>query len=281
MAVHDTAALSSAMGETSARQDIWMWLYLQFFEDARFAPETCNGHTMKAVISGYVSDRPEHAESTLKEAKDLSMLPDDLLSWITDDDRQLAYLLPLVKGETGANLDMYVRLTGRALLIAHLDIWETDLLSKARQLSRMEATWKRQQGTDKYFEWFQDKKDGQARCLYAREWIEKNARDVAWRSVDIIQDFEGLLMFFDRSELRDREIKDITQSIKRSWHGKKTASMRVDKKQFNFVLPLETVANLDTLAKANRMKRAEMLQALIEHETAKGTIFGNKLVPKF
>lgn len=281
MALHDTAALTSAMGKTSNREDIWIWLYFQRTESPGFAPETCNGHTMKSVISAHLSDRYERAESTLKEAKDRLMLPDDHLSWISDDSRQLAYLLRLVKNETNDNLDAFVRLSGRELLIAYLDIWDTDLVNKARTVSRMEVKWKRQKDFDKYFEWFHDKKDGQARCVYAREWIQKNARDVAWQSLDGIQDLEGLLMFFDKSDLRDREIKDITQGIKRSWNGKKTASLRVDKKQFNFVLHLESVTNLEALAKANRMKRDEMLEALIKHEFTKGTIFGSKQVAKF
>lgn len=114
--------------------------------------------------------------------------------------------------------------------------------------------------------WFEDNKEGAERCRFAWEWLQKD-RTLAWRIPPCFESYIELVMYFDSIDLRERELKDIAQSIRRSWNRQRYLEKLKGKKQYNFILSEETVELLDELARASGLKRPQVLERLIKAET--------------
>ncbi|HCF7342797.1 hypothetical protein [Pseudomonas aeruginosa] len=254
-----------------ARYSIWLWLYLQYCEKANFAPETCCSSEMQKVTSGYFDGRPDFIAGDISTMMVRWLAPTEHLAWISEDDRQIRWLLPRLEEITKlSELRALPRLLGRELLVGMIDLWNEDLSEKIKQLQWLHDDWLRHKARDSQLKWFKEKKEGTDRCQYAWSWLQKNDEWLLSRRSHPFENYQDLLIFFDSKDLRERERKDIVQSIRQSWNRQKYLERLEDRKQYNFILSNRTIDLLDKMVTEHGMKRPELLELLVEQESERG-----------
>lgn len=266
-------ALSEPLNDTvrNARHDIWLWLYLSTHENATFAPNTCNGLTMRDEIASFLK-RNSHILKHIAPAKDKFLIPDESLTWIGAEERQCQWILGLIKKNTILRLPMVLaHLNIREQLIALIDTWDIDLEEKALDIESLRKEWLRHKAADSAFEWFEDKKEGAKRCACAWEWLEKNKRTL-FKNPTPVSNYNELLMHFDDANLGRNEQKAIIKEIKKRWSRQQLDERNPDKKQFNVMLPITVIAQIDELANKHDRKRAEIVEILIQMEADSGSL---------
>lgn len=247
------------------RHDIWLWLYLDYYREARLDLKTCNGLTMRDEIARSLKDQ-KLFQPRIPQEKDRLLLPKEKLEWITEDERQYRWLLREIEQMTGLRLPRgLVHLTGRDRLIAMIDLWDVDLAEKASEVELLHRAWLRHKAKDSEFEWFADNKDGEKRCACAWEWLQKNYLTPFSRQPPI-SNHQELLMFFDQEDIGRNERTAMIREIKRRWSRKQFDERTADKKQVNVMLSKTVIAQLDALAKAHGMKRAQVIENLVRME---------------
>jgi hypothetical protein len=248
------------------RHDIWLWLCLYLYEKLELDRNTCNGTTMREVIARSLS-RDRRLIKLINPMKDKFLVPDNRLSWISNNERQCHWLHPRINDLTGRILPRgLVHLTEQSRLIAMLDLWDIDIEAKAREIEELRDQWIRHTAQDSQFEWFTDKKDGIKRCICAWEWIQNNHLLSSSRQPPI-SNYKELLMFFDQAELGDNEQKAMIQQIMRRWNRQQLDVRNPDKKQFNVMLPITVIDQIDELANKYDLKRAKVVEILIQLES--------------
>jgi hypothetical protein len=251
------------------RLDVWMWLYLYIYKEFDLERSTCNSETMRNEIA-YALTRHPNLVSRIQTERDRFLLRDDLLAWITKDERQYHWLLPRIDDLTGCTFPRrLVHLTGRSELIAMLDVWRVNIEEKADEVRHLHKDWRRHTALDSQFEWFADKKEGAKRCVCAWEWLEKNHRSLLSRQLPI-SNHKELLMFFDRAQLGPHEQKAMIQEIKRRWNRQQFDERNADKKQVNVMLSKTVIAQPGALAETHGLKRAQIIEALVSMESDAG-----------
>lgn len=258
--------------KTNTRSDIWLWLHLTLQEEANLDPDSCNGLTMRSEIISYLR-KSNYLPHQINADKDRYLLPDSVLNWITEDERQCHWLEKRLLARDNSRLtSRLVHLRGKNLIIANIDIWDIDLSTKEVEIKKLRIDWFRHIAKDINFEWFTDKKEGNRRCECAREWLEKN-KHTKFTQLPIISNYNELLMHFD-NEYPDTIVqKTIIGKIKKQWNKKQFDERTPEKGQYNFRLEKLVVAQLDTLAKKQGIKRAQILETLItrEYEASEGS----------
>lgn len=251
------------------RLDIWIWLCLYIHAELDLERSTCNGETMRDEIAYALTRHPDLVSGIPTEI-DRFLLRDDLLSWITNDERQYHWLLPRIDDLTGCKFPRrLVHLTGRSELIAMIDVWRVNIEEKATEVKLLHQDWRRHIALDNQFEWFADKKEGSKRCICAWEWLKKNHLSLLSRQLPV-SNYKELLMFFDRAKLGPHEQKAIIREIKKRWSRQQFDERNADKKQVNVMLSTDVTAQLDMLAKQHDMKRAQVIETLVRMETDAG-----------
>lgn len=251
------------------RHDVWLWLYLYCVKRIDLLPETCNGHSMRDEIADKLASLPRIV-SRLNALKDQYLVPDDHLAWITNEERQQAWLWrELNRNEVMHLPASLVHLTGRDEVIARLDIWDVDLGRKTRTINTLHRDWLRHTERDADFEWFKDKKEGEARCSCAWQWLKNKRSDLCSERVPFTS-YTELLIFFDRVQLEPYEQKDVLKKVMQDWARKQHNERNKDSKQVNVMLTMHTISQLDRLAKQHGMSRAKVVAKLIGKESELG-----------
>lgn len=251
------------------RHDIWLWLHLDYYKAARLDPTTCNGLTMREEIARALKDQ-KFFQSRIPQEKDRFLLPHEKLEWIAEDERQYRWLLREIGQMTDLRLPRgLVHLTGRDRLIAMIDLWDVDLAEKASETELLQRDWLRHKAKDSEFEWFADKRDGEKRCACAWEWLEKKYLSPLSRQAPI-SNHQELLMFFDQEDIGRNERTAMIREIKRRWSRKQFDERAADKKQVNVILSKIVIAQLDALAEAHGLKRAQIIENLVRMEADAG-----------
>ena len=251
------------------RHDIWLWLHLYYHKEARLDVRTCNGLTMRDEIARALRGR-RFIQSLIPQEKDRLLLPDEKLEWIEEDERQHRWLIREIEKMSDLRLPLsLVHLTGRDRLIGMIDLWDVDISEKASEVEHLHQDWLRHKAKDSEFEWFTDKKESEKRCVCAWEWLKKNHLSPRSRQTPI-SNYQELLMFFDQGDVGRHERTAILREIKRRWSRKQFDERAADKKQVNVILSKTVIAQLDALAKAHGLKRAQIIENLVRMETDAG-----------
>ncbi|BAT67300.1 hypothetical protein [Pseudomonas aeruginosa] len=251
------------------RHDIWLWLYLDYYREARLDLKTCNGLTMRDEIARSLKDQ-KLFQSRIPREKDRLLLPNEKLEWIAEDERQYRWLLREIEQMTDLRLPRgLVHLTGRDRLIAMIDLWDVDLAEKASEVELLHRDWLRHKAKDSEFEWFADKKEGEKRCACAWEWLKKKYLSPISRQAPI-SNHQELLMFFDQEDIGRNERTAMIREIKRRWSRKQFDERAADKKQVNIMLSKAVIAQLDALAEKHGLKRAQVIESLVRMEVDAG-----------
>lgn len=272
------ARLAERLGipKISRRQQIWLWLWLnsgnRVAADALPPFESCGGGTMPEAILNTLDMTPGIRSAKIKEAMDAHLLPEEQLTWITEDARQLSWLLRRLRGEFDYLSREIVHLTAQEGLIARLDLSDDALAEKQRLMANLHQDWRAQVARDSDFDWFLNKKEEVERCKCAWEWLEKrhlHPRHFRQR----FDTYQGLLLFFDQENLSRAEQQDIIRKIKRQWSNHQRDVRHSDCKQVNVMLPIATISKLDHLVKEHGMSRAKIVAKLIDDEAETGVYF--------
>lgn len=251
------------------RHDIWLWLYLYHYKEARLDRRTCNGLTMRDEIARSLKDQ-KLLQSRIPRKKDLLLLPNEKLEWIAEDERQYRWLLREIEQMTDLRLPRgLIHLTGRDRLIAMIDLWNVNLAEKASEVELLHRDWLRHKAKDSEFEWFADRKEGEKRCTCAWEWLEKKYLSPLSRQAPI-SNHQELLMFFDQEDIGRSERTAMIREIKRRWSRKQFDERTADKKQVNIMLSKAVIAQLDALAEKHGLKRAQVIESLVRMEVEAG-----------
>lgn len=276
----DQNALHLMLGDETqhARFSIWLWLYLQYHEGADFAPEGCSSPEMQGATSGYLETRSDIVVGDITAKMVRLLVKDEHLAWISNEDRQTRWLLPRLEEITNlSELGALPNLLGRDLLVGMIDLWDEDLTKKIKQLQWLHDDWLRHKALDQQFKWFEERKEGTDRCKFAWNWIQKNEKQLLFRRPHLFGNHQELLVFFDATDLRERERKDIVQSIRQSWNRQKYLERLEGKKQYNFILSNKIIDLLDALAEANGLKRPQVLEMLVKAEARQGAYLPERL----
>lgn len=257
------------MRKVSRRQEIWLWLYLALRVRTDLPPESCGGITMREEILKALSGNPRFRGEAIRQEMDKQLLPDDRLSWITEDERQLSWLLRHLPREVKSLPRGLVQLTDREHLIAKLDTWDAYMVGKTNLIEDLRQNWARHAARDSDFDWFRDRKTEAERCKCAWEWLEKQYLHPSHRR-ERIDSYQALLMFFDREDLVREKQQDMIKKIKQRWSRQQLDVRNPDSKQVNVTLAAETINQLDRLAKRHGLSRAKIVAKLIGKESELG-----------
>jgi len=251
------------------RHDVWLWLFLYYYREARLDLGTCNGLTMRDEIARALRGE-RFFQSRIPRQKDRFLLPNEKLDWIKEDERQYRWLIREIEQMTDRRLHRgLVHLTGRDRLIAMVDLWDVDIAEKASQVDDLHRDWRRHKAKDVEFEWFADKKESEKRCACAWEWLEKKHLSPLSRQAPISNHHE-LLMFFDHANVGRYERAAMIREIKKRWARKQFDERAADKKQVNVMLSKAVIAQLDALAETHGVKRAQIIENLVRMEADAG-----------
>ncbi|WP_145250778.1 hypothetical protein [Pseudomonas oryzihabitans] len=266
--------LEKALGTSrqNSRREIWLWLYLHLEKGLDLPLHTCNGETMREEIVKALKSL-EFIYPPLALERDKYLLPDEALSWIGNDERQVLWLTRAVENLRGLRPPLRsTRLTGKDYLIGIIDLWKIDIAAKERKLKNLHSEWRTHQAKDVELEWFSDKKESSKRCICAWEWLEKNYLPMP-RFQMPIDNYQELLIFFDKINVSPYERKAIIRDIKKRWSKKQFDERTADKKQVNLLLSKETISQLEALSRKHDLKRTQVVEALVAMETEVSLLF--------
>lgn len=261
--------------KTTRRQEIWLWLHLYYERIGELLPKSCGGLSMQGDILDTLSRATYLRSDEIKTEIDQQLVPDEQLSWITEDERQLSWLRRHLPREVQDLPWRLVHLTDREHLIARLDIWDADpaykadLADKADLIKNLHQDWNRHTARDSDFDWFRERKTEAERCKCAWEWLEKKYLHPTHRR-ERIDSYQTLLMFFDREDLTREKQQDMVKKIKQRWNRQQLDVRNPESKQVNVMLTAETINQLDRLAKQHGLSRVKVVAKLIDKESDQG-----------
>lgn len=225
---------------------------------------------MRQMIARHLQGNPGHKKDILAR-RDWFMVPEGELAWISDEKRQCGWLFERLQKITGENLASdFANIQGRDLLVAMLDIWGDPLKKKIAEIRRIKEWWVWHKKCDIQFKWFTDKNEGDKRCCFASDWLQRNDWYLA-QSMEPFENYAELLLCFDKKDLNQAELKLLLMNIRRGWNRQNSRERQVGKKQYNFILSNKVVECLDKLAEDHTLRRAQVLELLIKKEFEKGT----------
>lgn len=262
MAVQLKDQLARLLGETkyNPRHDIWLWLYLAT-NGAPFPLGKTKISSMRDTMAIYIVGHPQILEQ-IKDRRNRQLLPEKNLEWINEGKRQIEWLNARIHEHINSGFMPPPGLLGKDLLIATIDLWNTDITQKKLALSDLEKRWNEHKKGDKPLKWF---KDENQKCTLAWEWLSKNATSETYLRSSF-DNYEDLLIFFDQSKLiQDQKILYI-EKIKRRWSQQKYREKMTGKQQYNFILSDQAISQLDKIAEANNLKRTQVLEVLLQME---------------
>ncbi|MAD00836.1 MAG: hypothetical protein CMK76_13300 [Pseudomonadales bacterium] len=276
MAVRRGDALTKALGASQAnrRFSIWLWFYLQD-GNALFAQHEFGSAAMRDRMAEFINSTPGSRQEIVS-ASARFLLPDECLTWISNDDRQHQWLIRKILNMTQkAHEPAPTRLVGREHVVAMIDVWATDLSTKQDAVKALERDWNEHKKQDHIFRWFRDT-DSAQRCTLAWEWLCKNDPILTAFS-SVIGSYDELLKFFDSTSFSPDEKRLRVDAIKKRWSQQTYRKKQKGKKQYNFILSDKTARLLDELAKAHDLKRPQILEILIQMEATRGVYIAEKM----
>ena len=204
------------------------------------------------------------------------ILPIEKLEWIKDDVRQINWLLDYVSKMWNVIFHpIPPSLFGKELLMAKIDFYELDLIYKVSAIERMRDDLNEYLKGDIIFKWFKCEEEA-ARCAYAWDWLVKHKPRETYGK-DAITSHVELLRFYDMIGVNAAQKELDVKKIKKNWNQQKGRANQKDRKQYNFPLTHQALADLDKLAKRYEVSRPQIIEALIKMEAAQGYYLPQKV----
>ncbi|NWB64204.1 hypothetical protein [Pseudomonas sp. F1002] len=260
--------------EVDRRLTVWLWINLRLqYPQVNFGELESSG--VRDRMAAFITETP-WLKINIEQQKNALFLTDASLQWITDDTRQLKWVLQRVSERAGFHShNLLQNLTGRELVIATIDIWAIELMQKANEIINISNLWNQHKQSDYIFRWFINPEESEKYQL-AWELISKKTPFLTAYK-EPFNNYQELLIFFDLTNFREAEKTICVDSIKKRWSQNKYREKNTGKKQYNFLLSDKSINILDKLAATHELKRAKILEILIQMESEKGIYIAEKL----
>lgn len=260
--------------DTDKRFTNWLWLYLK-----KLIPSSNLGDfgsfttkdRMAEVITSHNGIRQK-----IESERGLYLVPKESLNWITNDKRQYHWITRKVaERNCPIHTTEITSLNYRDLAIATIDIWSIPFAEKLSAVIEIAAEWNAQEKTDNIFEWFYGQ-DERAKLELAWKMASKSHQPLTihqtpWQeTTDMIVAMDTCLPYF-------AEKKTFIESIKTRWRQNKYRAKTTGKKQCNFILSEKAIDRLQKLADRHELKRAQILEILLQMEEEKGIYISERL----
>ncbi len=270
---HDPLAKILGDARVNSRRETVLWLYLVSL-GVPLNPDEFGELVMRDRMAEFLNRRSDLVAG-IPSILSRTMLRDEHLTWIKDDERQHQWLITRFQQTFSFNApNPPANLFGKALVIAMIDIWNTDLNTKASSIKNFENDWKQQKQQDRVFKWFQDKDEAQ-RCALAWDWLRKNKPPTFGTTP--ISSYNELLMLSDRTQWSEVEKAHCVETCRKRWNQQQYRENLKGKKQCNFVLSEKVIQQLDQLAEIYDLKRPQILEVLIKMEVEMNTYLPEKM----
>ncbi len=270
-------ALSKILQENthSKRVNIWLWFYLES-QNFQLDQSHFNTPEMRNFMANLISSNTG-IDSDIRHCVGRDLLPDEMFEWIENEERQCQWLVSYLNKSPNIWLKNYpVRLIKRDLVIAMIDTLRLDLSSKKSTIDVMKNSWNHQINDDKPLLWFK-RENEELKCDLAWKWIVKNGGINFLLQPNSIQSHQELLIYFDRMEFSIEKKLLCLNFVKKSWSQQKYRNNLTGKKQYNFILSDKAIDRLDKLANKYDLKRASILEILLQMESEKSLYIAEKI----
>lgn len=249
-----------------ARFDTWLWLQARK-DGANLPIESFGIENLRRSLTGFMHEH--RIEQMIEFGRNRRILPIEQLEWIKDDKRQVNWLLNYTANILRINFyPIPPSLFGKDLLLARIDSYDIELDYKFSAVERMRDDWNEYRKSDIIFEWFKGEEEA-ARCAYAWDWLVKRKPRETYGQ-DAVTSYPELLRFYDMTGVNAAQKELDVKKISRNWNQQKGRENQKDKKQYNFPLTHQALADLDKLAKQYEVSRPQIIEALIKMEAAQG-----------
>lgn len=260
--------------ETDKRFTNWLWFYLRnLFPSSNlgdFGSHAAKDRMAEIITSHYGTRQKIESE------RGLYLVPKESLNWITNDKRQYHWITRKVAERNGPiHITETTSLNYRDLAIAKIDIWSIPFAEKLSAVIAIAAEWNAQEKTDNIFEWFYGQ-DERAKLELAWKMASKSHQlltihQTPWHeTTDMIVAMDTCLPYF-----ADKKI--FIESIRTRWSQNKYRAKTTGKKQCNFILSEKAIDRLQKLADRHELKRAQILEILLQMEEEKGIYISERL----
>lgn len=260
------AAIDAIRRREEARVDTWLWLQARK-DGANLPIESFGIENLRQSLAGFMPE--QRIEQMIEFGRNRRILPIEQLEWIKDDKRQVNWLLNYTANILRINFyPIPPSLFGKDLLLARIDSYDMELDYKFSAVERMRDDWNEYRKSDIIFEWFKGEEEA-ARCAYAWDWLVKRKPRETYGQ-DAVTSYPELLRFYDMTGVNAAQKELDVKKISRNWSQQKGRENQKDKKQYNFTLTHQALADLDKLAKQYEVSRPQIIEALIKMEAAQG-----------
>lgn len=267
------AAIDVIRRREEARFDTWLWLEARK-DGANLPIESFGIENLRQFLPGFMYE--QRIEQMIEFGRNRRILPIEQLEWIKDDKRQVNWLLDYTANILRINFQQIPpSLFGKDLLLARIDSCDMELGYKLSAVERMRDDWNEYRKSDIIFEWFKGEEEV-ARCAYAWDWLVKRMPRETYGQ-DAITSYSELLSFYDMTGVNAAQKELDVKKISRNWNQQKGRENQKDKKQYNFPLTHQAIADLGNLAKRYEVSRPQIIEALIKMEAAQGYYLPQKV----
>lgn len=269
MAVHRNDRLEKTLSgiNTDNRFTTWLWFYLnntvQLPNLGDFGSFGMRDRMADAITNNpWIKQRIEIDRAAFFVTK-------DSLNWIKNNKRQCQWVIRKIAERNGLRyITGITTLNERDLAIAMIDIWNIPLPNKSSTVAEITSEWYAQEKADKVFEWFYGS-DERTKLEFAWEMASKShqlltAYQSPW------QETTDMIIAMDAPFLSNADKKLFIDSIKKRWSQNKYRAKTTGKKQCNFILSENAIKRLDKLTEKHELKRAQILEILLQMEEEKG-----------
>lgn len=260
--------LSKILGDNSRnpRLDNWLWLYLPCIGAAQYDYMSLNKRTMRDIIANNIVSTKISPQILLDAARD-SLIPENLLAWITDSKRQHEWIKSKLSQMNISGIPMPQSLEGREHILALIDTLNVNFKSEFIA-KNIQKAWIEQLRKDEQLEWIKEKDEREA-CAYIWDWMYKNHPSRLGGHTEPT-DHQGMLIFFDSVHMTELEKKQCISLARKNWRQNNRRKEPNGKKQYNFILSDRAINRLDELCNKHEISRTQAIEILLKMEQEKG-----------
>lgn len=254
---------------SDVRIDTWLWLFLRD-ENRTYPIGDFNYFYFRENIARHLGS--SKISELVEVVSNQYLLPQEILKWITKDERQVKWILNYLQIKLGCTIySCPAGLFGRDRVIATLDLWKNQLDLKGFEVDAMRLAWNENIKDDNIFQWFAEAEEV-ARCAAAWEWLAEKGR-TSFYGVARITSHKELLMFFDVHGISSAQKQLDVKAIKKRWDGRRSKEKEIEKGkgQCNVTISKQAIANLNQLAAKHGLRKPEIIEMLIQGEFEKGS----------
>jgi len=290
MAIIDKDELSKILGDDTQSERInnWTWHYLVNFH--KFPRNSSEKYLDRDAMADFI--KAERIEHIVHNKFMKSLLPDSELQWITNNERQISWIMgylgiheippetksdsllswnygkwgiPTLENPSDPRIKIFTipGLKPQSLIYLAVDLSHPGLSKKRDIISAMRSEWAIRLERDKIFDFFADnniEKFNLLRSKIQKEFKDRKKPDLKYPNQNHI------LASFDLFNFSEEELKNLVKNCQRIYDQKIRRSKPDAKKQCNLLLSKSTILQLEKLARNHGFSRSEVIEILIKNE---------------